>query len=117
VRQGQAIWKLPAGRPDVAGELLLATSTDGKGYVQFSKSPFTLVVGQVTAQGWQVEFPPQDKRYAGPGAPPKRLLWLQLPGLVQGKNPPAGWHWSESDGNFRLENPASGEAIEGYFIQ
>jgi hypothetical protein len=117
LRQGQAIWKLPAGRPDVAGEVLLATRLEGKAYIQFSKTPFTMVVGQVTPEGWEVEFPPQNKRYAAPGTPPKRLIWLHFARVLSGKSPPKDWKWTDSDGNFRLENPANGEAIEGYFVQ
>jgi len=117
VRQGQAVWQLPNGRPEVAGEVLLATHPGGKGFVQFSKSPFTLAMGQTTAQGWQIEFPPQNKKYSAPGSPPKRLIWLQLLRVMSGQKPPTGWNWSESEENFRLQNPASGEAVEGYFAQ
>jgi len=117
VREGQAVWTLPQGQKDIAGEVILATGPADKAFVQFSKSPFTLVVGQLDSKHWQVEFPPQNKHYAGPGTPPKRLIWLYLPRVLAGQSPPRGWIWSESDGNWRLQNPANGEAIEGFFAQ
>jgi len=117
VRQGQAVWTLPHAQKDIAGEVILATGPADKAFVQFSKSPFTLVVGQLDAKHWQVEFPPQNKHYAGPGTPPKRLIWLYLPRVLAGKSPPSGWIWSESDGNWRLQNPGNGEALEGFFLQ
>jgi hypothetical protein len=117
VRQGQAVWKLPHSEHDIAGEVVVATGPEGRSFVQFSKSPFSLVIGQTTADHWQVEFPPQNKRYAGPGSPPKRLLWLYLPRLLAGGQPPPKWTWRDSDGNWRLENRATGEAIEGFFAQ
>jgi hypothetical protein len=117
VRQGQAVWTLPRGQKDIAGEVILATGPADKAFVQFSKSPFTLVVGQLDAKHWQVEFPPQNKHYAGPGTPPKRIIWLYLPRVLAGKSPPRGWSWSESEGNWRLQNPENGEAIEGFFAQ
>src|SRR5258708_10769481 len=84
VHQGQAVWTLPHGH-DIAGEVVVAIGPAGKSFVQFSKSPFPLVIGQTTATGWQVEFPTQNRRYAGPGLPPKRLLWLHLPLLLAGQ--------------------------------
>jgi len=117
VRQGQAIWKLPGSQSEIAGEVIFASSPQGKTFIQFSKSPFTMVVGQCTPKRWQVEFPPQNKRYAGPGNPPKRLTWLQLARVLAGKNPPTGWTWTESEGNWRLQNPGNGETIEGFFFQ
>jgi hypothetical protein len=117
VRQGQATWKLPSSQNDIAGEVIFASGSEGKTFIQFSKSPFTMVVGQSTPEHWQVEFPPQNKRYAGPGTPPKRLIWLHLARVLVGKNPPAGWTWTESDGNWRLQNPTNGETVEGFFSE
>jgi hypothetical protein len=115
VRTGQAVWRLPQGQREIAGEVLVATRDHGQSFVQFSKSPFTLVVAQATPQGWQVEFPPQNKHYAGRGAPPTRLLWLYLPRVLSGQPPPRHWIWHWDASGWRLENPATGESLEGYF--
>lgn len=118
VRQGQAVWKLPVkGNHDIAGDVLLATGPDDKSFVQFSKTPFPILIGQTSANHWQVELPPQNKRYAGPGLPPKRLIWLYLPRALEGKSLPAQWRWTNSGTDWRLENPKTGESIEGFFAQ
>jgi hypothetical protein len=115
VRQGQAVWTLPHGGHNIAGEVVVATGSEGRAYVQFSKSPFPLVIGQATEKRWQVEFPAQNQRYGGSGLPPKRLLWLYLPRVLTGRELPPSWTWKDSDGNWRLENPATREVIEGFF--
>ncbi len=116
VRQGQAVWTLPQGH-DIAGEVLVAMGPEGRSFVQFTKSPFPLVIGQTISNRWQVEFPAQNRRYSGPGSPPKRLLWLYLPRVLSGEEPPPRWTWKNPDGNWRLENAITGEAIEGFFSQ
>lgn len=117
VRQGQAVWKLPTrGNHDIAGEVIVATSND-TAFVQFTKTPFPILIGQLSPNRWQVQLPPQNKRYAGPGLPPKRLLWLYLPRALMGKPLPPRWSWTDSEGNWRLENQKTGETIEGFFSQ
>src|SRR5215467_8366086 len=39
VHQGQAVWKLPSGKNDIAGDVLVANAPGGQGFVQFTKSP------------------------------------------------------------------------------
>lgn len=117
VRQGQAVWKLPHSDRDVAGDVTVALGPEGRSFVQFSKTPFPLVIGQTTAHRWQIEFPPQNKRYLGSGAPPRRAMWLYLPRVLSGKPPPPHWTWSDTNGNWRLGNPVTGESIEGFFTQ
>src|ERR1043166_898935 len=66
VRQGQAVWRLPHGQREIAGDVMVATKANGDGaFLQFSKTPFPLVIGQASADRWQMEFPPQNRRYAG----------------------------------------------------
>jgi len=115
MRQGQAIWTLPHSGHDIAGDVIVATGPEARSFVQFSKSPFPFVIGQTTSNRWQVEFPPQNKRYSGPGTPPKRLMWLYLPRVLSGRSPPAHWSWTNSLDNWVLENQDTGEKIEGFF--
>jgi hypothetical protein len=116
VREGQAVWQAKRGAPEIAGEVLLATSRDGRTFVQFSKTPFPFVIVQTRSEGWQAELPTQNKRYSGRGKPPKRLIWFYLPKLLEGEAPPRGWTWESLDGkSWRLENRRAGESIEGYF--
>jgi hypothetical protein len=117
VRQGQAVWKRPHGGPEIAGEVLVAWR-DGGALVQFSKSPFLLVACQKTSQGWEIRVPIENRRYSGRGGPPQRMIWLQLPGALEGRPPPEGWSWKITpDYNWSLKNPNTGESIEGYFAE
>lgn len=115
VRQGQAIWRLPHGEREIAGDVLVATRSDGSAFVQFSKTPFPLVIGQLQPGRWHVEFPPENKRYSAPGKPPQRLIWLQLPWILSGKPLPRNWSWHSDTNGWRLENPKNSEALSGYF--
>jgi hypothetical protein len=118
IRQGQAVWRQKRSSPEIAGEVLVATKPDGQAFVQFTKTPFPLINAQISDGKWQVEISMQNKRFSGKGKPPKRLIWLSLPGMLAGGKPPDGWSWRfENRKEWRLENRSSGELIEGYFSQ
>ena len=117
VRQGQAVWHPGRGAQEIAGELLVAARRDGPAFVQFTKTPFPLVEAQTTVNRWTVEFPPQDKRYSGRGAPPARLLWFELARVLAGLPLPKNWVWKNSETGWRLENSSTGEFLQGYFTQ
>jgi hypothetical protein len=117
VRQGQAIWKPKREGPEIAGELLLATRPDGSAFVQFTKTPIPFVIAQITPKEWQIEIPPQNRRYARHGKPPARVAWFQLAKAETGKPVAKPWVWNNSDTNWELKNPSSGESLEGYFNQ
>jgi hypothetical protein len=114
VHQGQALWRTGARSPEIAGDLLLATNTDGRMLVQFNKTPFPMIVAQTATGRWQIESPSQNKRHTGRGAPPGRLIWFQLPRALSGSTLPHAWSWHRSLNNWRLENTATGESLEGY---
>ena len=116
VREGQAVWRAKREAPEIAGEILLATRADGRAFVQFTKTPFPFLIGQSTTNRWQAELPTQNRRYSGPGKPPRRLMWLYLPRLLSGEAPPKGWNWRDlGGGRWQLENKKTGEMLEGYF--
>jgi hypothetical protein len=115
VREGQAVWKRNKDAPEIAGDVLLATREDGSTFVQFTKTPFPMIIAQTTTNRWQIQIPMQNKRYSGPGSPPKRLIWAYLPRLLAGTAPPKGWLWNPlPDNRWRLENSRTGEILEGY---
>lgn len=115
VREGQAVWRLPKSAKEIAGDVLVATRPGGRAFVQFSKTPFPLLIGQEVGNRWEVELPAQNKHYSGRGHPPKRLIWLYLPRALAGESLPTNWTWREDGKGWRLENPASGESLEGFF--
>jgi hypothetical protein len=109
------VWRLENGTREIAGDVVVATGPDQRSFVQFSKTPFPLVIGQSATKRWAVEFPPQNKHYAGRGIPPQRVMWLILPRVLAGSPPPKGWIWRQDSTQWHLENPATGESLEGYF--
>lgn len=116
VQQGQAVWRVKTGGAEVAGELWLATSPQGHTLLQFSKPMLPLVEARQADRTWQVRFLAQKKSYQGRGAPPARLVWLQLPGALAGQPPPLPWRFMpEPDGAWTLQNEKTGEALAGYF--
>jgi hypothetical protein len=117
VREGQAVWKRQANAPEIAGEILVATRSDGRAFVQFSKNPFPLLTAQSTSKGWQVETPTENKFYSGHGKPPARLIFLYIPKLLAGEPPPKGWTYEKVGDGYKLENHGNGESLEVYLNQ
>jgi hypothetical protein len=117
VHQGQAVWHIPQGKREIAGEVLVATGLEQRAFVQFSKSPFPLVIAQATGDSWEIEFPAQNKHYSGRGTPPKRIIWLYLPRVLSNHLLPKNWTWKQDSSGWRLENHSNGEVLEGYFDQ
>ncbi len=115
VQQGQAVWRPGRGRPELAGEVLLASASADRWFAELTKTPFALVTASRSDGRWRIAFPGAARRYAGRGAPPKRFLWLYLgpalagealPGDVQFERKPAG--------RWRLANARTGESLEGF---
>ena len=65
VSEGSALWRSGRDAPEIAGEILLAIHPDGRGFVQFTKSPLPFVVAQLDGQRWRVEFIPENRSFAG----------------------------------------------------
>ena len=117
VQQGQAVWKPSASRPELAGDLLLATNANGNFFVQFSKMPFPLVTAHISGDQWQIEFGANKFSWQGRGAPPDRFACFQLPRALLGRNLNGNWHFENVMTNsWRLENPRTGETLEGEFF-
>ena len=142
LRQGQAVWQSQRDAPEIAGELLLATNPDGRALLQFTKTPLPFVTAQLSGDAWQIEFTPQQRRFAGMGTAPPRLLWVHLAGAL-GQAPiehrqnantsaaadhahgapirqarlrlpePLHFEWADEH-SWKLENRDTGEAISGF---
>jgi hypothetical protein len=118
VRQGQAIWRRQAGGEGIAGDIIVATRADGRAFVEFSKNPFPIVIGQITPKAWSVDYPPQNEQYTARGTPSQRIIFLQLPRALAGGSPPKNFSWqATADGGWRLENLSSGESLDIYLNQ
>ena len=117
VQQGQAIWKPTRSRPELAGELLFATQTNGNFLVQFSKPPFSIAAAQVVNGDWQIEFGNNGRRWTGRGKPPGRFTWFQLPRALTGATLKSNWRFTRTaPETWRLENWFTGESLEGGFF-
>ncbi len=118
VQQGQAVWKPSSSRPELAGDLLLATNVNGNFFIQFSKMPFPLATAQVSGEQWQIEFGADKYSWHGRGKPPNRFGWFQLPCALRETNGGGGWKFTRVESNsWRLQNPRTGETLEGEFFQ
>ena len=113
-RTGQAIWKPDRSKPEIVGDLLIASDPNGNAYLQFSKA-FPIVSARLGGNRWEVEFPPQNKRYSAPGNPPARVGWLQLLRGITGGEVNHRWGFERTDNSLTLTNSRSGESIEAHF--
>ena len=117
VQQGQAVWKSSSNRPEIAGDLLLATNVNGNFFLQFSKMPFPLATAQVSGDQWQIEFGADKYSWHGHGAPPNRFGWFQLPRALLDPDLAGGWKFTHIETNsWRLQNSRTGETLEGEFF-
>ena len=116
IQQGQAVWRPTKNRPELAGEILLATNSAGGFFAQFSKTPFTLATAQVMDGTWQIEFGAGEHVWRGRGEPPARFVWFQLPRAFAGKSLSQHWKFNQAETNFwRFESRRTGETLEGSF--
>lgn len=117
VQQGQAVWKPLLNRPEIAGDLLLATNLNGDFFLQFSKMPFPLATAQVSGDQWQIEFGADKYSWHGHGTPPTRFVWFQLPRVLRDPDVGGDWQFIRVETNsWRLENSRTGETLEGEFF-
>jgi hypothetical protein len=116
IQQGQAVWHTPKGQ-EIAGDVLVGIKGQERSVVQFTKTPFTLVMAQIASHHWQVEFPPEHRHYSGHGQGPTRVIWFYLPRALSNESLPGTFKWHQDKEGWRLENTANGEFLEGYFIE
>jgi len=115
VHQGQAVWKPNQFRPELAGELMLATNTNGDCLVEFTKTPFALASARQDSDRWRIEFGGGRHAWQGHGTPPRLFSWFELPRALAGEKLDRSWRFTQSNGTWRLENRRNGEWLEGAF--
>jgi hypothetical protein len=114
---GQAIWKPDRSKPEIVGDLLVASDERGNAYLQFSKA-FPIVTARLSRESrerWEVEFPPQNKHYSAPGKPPAGIVWLQLLSAMSGGDVNRHWELQRSSDSLSMTNRRSGESLEVHF--
>jgi len=115
VQHGQAVWKPNGHRPELAGELLIATHTNGNYVIEFTKSPFAIVSGYQNADSWRIDFGNGQRTWQGRGHGPRLLSWFELPHVLAGEQPGRAWHFTQTNTTWRLESWRNGEWLEGTF--
>jgi hypothetical protein len=116
VQEGQAVWQPRRRGPELAGEVILSRHTNGHFVVHFTKTPLPLVVAEGWNEDlWRIEFVPEHREYKGRGPARRHFGWLLLPSALEGAVLPRGWQFARKpEGRWRLENPGTGEFLEGY---
>ena len=115
IQEGQALWRPQRGYPEIGGDIVLASHEDGRCLIQFAKTPMSLVLAQTTRTNWLIEFPPRRMSFAGRRPTPTRFAWLHLSAALSGESLPSPLRFQRRpDGGWRLENPRSGETVEGF---
>jgi hypothetical protein len=117
VQEGQALWCPDRDLPEISGDLVLAVHEDGRCLIQFDKTPLSLVSIQTTRTEWLIRFPARRMGFSGRGPGPTRFAWLYLHTALAGEPLPSPLRFERKpDGNWRLENPRTGETLEGKFF-
>jgi len=116
-QQGQALWKPSANRPQIAGDLLMATNTDGDCFIQFTKTPFTIATAQISGSRWQLTFGNDQHSWRGSGTPMSRFVWFQLPRAMLGAPINPDWRSHSDTNGWQFQNLHTGESLEGEFFQ
>lgn len=117
VRQAQAVWTPKKDGPEIAGEVMIASHEDKRAFVQFSKTPFPILVAQTTPGRWEMTFIPEQRTFGGGGRPWPRFPWLYLAPALRGEALPEQLIFdSVGVDGWRLENRSTGEVIEGTFL-
>jgi hypothetical protein len=115
IKQGQGLWTARRGAPQIGGDIVLASDGNGRSFVQFDKTPLTIVTAQTTPERWLIRFPQGGGVWAGHQPAPPRTIWLYLGDALAGKSLPKPLSFKQkSDGNWRLENLKTGEILEGF---
>ena len=114
MRQGQGVWRVNTEAPEIAGEVFLASNSDGRALLQFTKNPLPFVTVQTSNDLWQIEFVPQKRRFSGKSTPTPRLIWVHLARALTGTKPHEPLTFSSSGQDWRMENLQSGETISGF---
>jgi hypothetical protein len=118
IHRGQAVWQPRADAPELAGQILIASSVSGEDFVRFSKDPMEMVLARRDNGGWVLKIPAFNKSYSGRGRPPKRIAWFHLANAVACRDIPRDWEWSGiHEGRWEFTNTRTGERLEGFFNQ
>ena len=79
--------------------------------------PFPLATAQISGGQWRIEFGADKYSRQGRGTPPDRFVWFQLPRALLNLGIAGNWKFAPPGSpSWRLENPRTGEILEGGFF-
>ncbi len=111
-REEQVVWCPRSGAAELTAELLVASYSDGRRFVQLSKQAFPLVTAQILGNDWSIAAG-GHVRASGHLPAPSQVAWFQFQSLPP-TNAGKGWRLeNKSNGIWRVTNLRSGEFIEG----
>ncbi|HTI72918.1 MAG TPA: hypothetical protein VMF06_23295 [Candidatus Limnocylindria bacterium] len=114
VREAQVVWRPRRAAPELVGELLVATNSDGRQLIQFSKQTLPVVTAQVASNGWNLSSPLRHGRYGGRLPPTDRVPWFELAQWPPAPQLDSRWRLEMlTNAAWRLGNPRTGESVEG----
>lgn len=106
---GEAEWERPDGR-DVSGRFVVAENDTGDRYITMVQSPLTLFTARTHGDAWRIESRFAENR-GGRGAPPERMIWFAVPGVLAGEEPPEGWRLQRPDDEWLLAHAERDERL------
>lgn len=109
------MWRPKGGLPEIGGDLIFASNAAGQHFIQFDKTPISLMLAETTSNRWLIKFPQQNRSFGGRGAGSTHFAWLYLPRALAGQALPKDVQFKRRpDGGWRLENARTGETLEGF---
>lgn len=111
-RRGQAVWHPPGDRPSIVGELRYALRREGDVWIELAKPPFSIFAARAAGSRWEIKLFDRKRPYRGRGEPPRRFVWLHVPGWIEGGELPPGWRGEHlGDGVHRVERADGRESM------
>ena len=112
VRQGQALWRPDAEKPEIVGDIVLSAHPQAGSFVQFSKT-LPILSARLAPDAWEFNAIAQQKVYSGGGSPPDRISWLQALLVLEGAQAASRWTVAHPSKEYLLlENAHTGERLE-----
>jgi len=113
VREAAAVWRPNRDADEVAGELSVATHSDGSRLVRFSKQGLTWMTARQGHGVWEFSAVARHGVFRGRGEPPARLVWFRVGSLEHPPQSNPRWTVTARDGGgWVMEESGRGERLE-----
>ncbi len=112
--EGQAVWENRFDKNPLIGEFVTGVSqSEGVRFAELSKGGIPIVRARRTAEKWEIQFVPMNLAQKGKGTNvSKKWIFLHLPDIMAGANPPEGWSVERAKDRVILTNPKLKERLE-----